>query len=854
MLRKILPLILCLAFLPVQAEETDAVTLHVTADGKPASLSFLVYESETAEEPLQDEEDNVITLESDEEGELILPQEYEGYFLRLKEEKGWHVSGVMPYQIQPMDTVALDHLRVSFHLKTDSEEKIACELKEKEKEEVIAVLDHDQDISEYLLEGSTYVIAAKGTYENMSLHPVEFEVSTADEQTVVLSADLLYPFEIALSEPVSDVSLHFEEEEKMQDMKLPSCMKTDQEGKIRGRLLPGVYHLKNEISDPHYYADTARHTLSVARSGDNKLAIALQPVTFVIAFNDASPYTVHVLQDEKEIQSYVNDGREHSIAAERNKTCEIRCDAAVDLLPLEVQRIETGNTVRNLKVLMQSRPFHTDVSVAGKDGQTVKGAEVKVTRLSDGSVQTVNAGTLSGLYAGEEYEASISSLPEGWRAADPVRFTAGKDNVRLQASSFVHQTISLNVPGTGFVYQAYRDEACTVPLTDLDGNNVAVRDTAGFALGEGTYYLKAIQMDPAYYPDKTVHRMQVTRQNGVEAVYDIALKRTSIRAEVRDENNALLSDVWLILKDEKGNERRVKAGDEVNVERGVRYALKLADTPEGYQQKSAGVFMLGEKAPAELPVASIRVTAISDLKLKLSHQSKPVAASYALYTDEACRTPAYDLDGNKAEGKTDQEGILHLRMPRGIYYLKQMSTDPHYFRQTKVRKIELKAQNEQISLESEPVVFRTALYDASGRPVYGAVYALLDENRKQMKSWKYEGSELLIEDEGLAHGKTYYLQCTSMPEGYEKNNALIRFTLPETYGQELPSVSLTVSAETQKKAEGGRVKQKEQMDMEDILHGEKSRRYIMILMILAGVLAGMIWYEKCKKCKNKKKG
>ena len=66
MLRKILPLILCLAFLPVQAEETDAVTLHVTADGKPASLSFLVYESETAEEPLQDEEDNNITLESDE--------------------------------------------------------------------------------------------------------------------------------------------------------------------------------------------------------------------------------------------------------------------------------------------------------------------------------------------------------------------------------------------------------------------------------------------------------------------------------------------------------------------------------------------------------------------------------------------------------------------------------------------------------------------------------------------------------------------------------------------------------------------------------------------------------------------
>ena len=854
MLRKILPLFLCLSFLPVQAEETDTLMLHVTADGKPASVSFLVYESETAEAPVMDEEDNVITLESDEEGELILPQEYEGFYLRLKEEKGWHVSGVMPYQIRPMDTVALDHLRVSFHLKTDSEEKIVCELKEKGKEEVTAVLDHDQDISAYLREGSTYVIAAKGTYENMSLHPVEFEVSTADEQTVVLSADLLYPFEIALSEPVSDVSLHFEEEEKMQDMKLPARMKTDQEGKIRGSFLPGVYHIRTEVNDRHYYEDGSRHTLSVTRSGENKLSIALKPVSFVIAFNDASPYTVHVMQGEKEIQSYVNDGSEHSISAEREESYDIRCDAGMDLLPLEVQRIDTGNTPGNLKVLMQARPFHTDVSVAGSDGQAVKGAEVKVTRLSDGSVQTANAGMLSGLYAGEVYEASVSSLPAGWRAADPVRFTAGKDNVVLQVNPFVHQTIALNVPGTGFVYQAYRDEACTVPLTDLDGNNVAVQDTASFALGEGTYYLKAVQMDPAYYPDETVHRLQVAQQNGTEAVYDIALKRTSIKAEVRDENNALLSDVWLILKDEKGNERRVKAGDEVDVERGVRYALRLADAPEGYQQKSAGVFMLGEKAPAELPVAAIRVTAVSDLKLKLTHQAKPVAASYALYTDEACRTPAYDLDGNKAEGKMDQEGVLHLCMPRGIYYLKQTGIDPHYFRQTEVRKIELKAQTERINLESEPVVFRTALYDAQGRPVYGAVYALLDENRKQLKSWKYEGSELLIEDEALAHGKTYYLQCTSMPEGYEKNNALIRFTLPETYGEELPSISLTAVMKEQKKAEGGSVKQKEQMDMEDILNGEKSRRYIMILMILAGVLAGMIWYEKCKKCKNKKKG
>lgn len=94
-----------------------------------------------------------------------------------------------------------------------------------------------------------------------------------------------------------------------------------------------------------------------------------------------------------------------------------------------------------------------------------------------------------------------------------------------------------------------------------------------------------------------------------------------------------------------------------------------------------------------------------------------------------------------------------------------------------------------------------------------------------------------------------------MPDGFVKNQALIRFEMPAVKGEETMLVSLrAASASVNTLPVTSLSSGREQKDMEEIRSFSARKKIAAVLLCMAGVLCLLIVLEKCKKCKLKKNG
>jgi hypothetical protein len=835
-----------LLHLPAATEEEIMLKMQVEYGAEPAAeVSFVLYEEEDQEEPLKDEADQIITCRSDEDGVLAIDPAYDGYYLQMMPLKGYHLNREK-ILIEDGETISLKQLNVFFRYSgiKESDEAVS-QLKEKNGTKPIAVLKDDQPIGKYLEEGKDYIIKPVSLSEGLEGETVSFHAGPEEKMDVVMVLSRKASYVIRLSEPVRDAELVITDQN---DPSLVYAIALDESGMAAGKLPPGRYDVSLKIRDEAYYDPSSAFLLQLEEKKENELIIPVEKAYFTTRFNDASAYTVHVYDQEgREIDRFINDGSAHRTAVRREQDYYIHCDPGPGMRAIEDAQIHTGRQPVNLE--LTSSLFTTGITVVDEAGNGLAGAVISIQREADGSVmEFVSTGgmtDLNSLMENEIYTAVLSSVPEGWQTADPIRFTAGRENVRFVLKRYVKQTIQVD-GGSGTVsYQGYADPDCTIPLRDLNGKDVLTSGTDSFALPEGIYYFRQTGSEPGYYTDAAVHALEVRQEEGVNQTAVFARVPVKVKLEAHDENGQVIR-CPLILKAEDGTEQEVSSGDELQLEAGKTYALRTRSAPEGYLDGKTVLFTVADHAPEEVPTAAVKLTSFCDLTIRAVSSSQGVEAGYALYSDPACTRKVMDLDGLTAEGKSDEKGIFRRKLARGTYYLKQTETDPHYFLDQEVYELVLAKPVERKELNSEPVSFRTIVKDEADSPVYGAVFSLLDENRKQVLSWTSDGSIQSIAHGDLMAGKVFYIQCHEMPEGYVKNDALIRFEMPSGYDEETPLISL----KAEKRTGSGKTYEVKQPDMEEVLYQEKKKAYWLGAAGLGVVLAGLLVYRKCKKCKK----
>ena len=155
---------------------------------------------------------------------------------------------------------------------------------------------------------------------------------------------------------------------------------------------------------------------------------------------------------------------------------------------------------------------------------------------------------------------------------------------------------------------------------------------------------------------------------------------------------------------------------------------------------------------------------------------------YGVYLDEECTKQVEQIDGNKAEFETDENGIINIKdMPTGTYYFKETVSPYGYDMSDEVIKAEIKEGQKVVILKAKEPSKKAVLlrkYDTFTKDVISDVeFKITDEDEKEVYTSKTnEKGELEVPIILFEDGKKYYFEETSESKLYKVNKEKVEFT------------------------------------------------------------------------------
>ena len=761
-------------------QEPSAETFVVDV---PDGLSYALYEDAACtKEVLADGEPVTVSVE---EGKLMIPVAYEGMWLKETKTKEGYYPSEEPVEIKEDMEFVQEPIEYVISLLPEGEvgEGFVFEIVDEEGNATEVTIEESLDIGPYLSAGETFVLREKSVPEEYVLNgDVTIEVPL-EKPEEALHLDLVYERKTVLlfkgdTDSGAGIML-YQDEAGTEPLKEDGYYHMDE--KIC--LDAGTYWYRIEEIGEMYYENKTMYRLDIDPSAFQYMeeTVPVERVKFVVQMEE-SPYILHVYHDGKETAAFQADGRAHVLYGVRESTYTIRAEALHDAYDLADMVVETGAVNEENKLVLKPHPFVVHARILDSYQNTFLAGTIVVKDDAGQEVTRVKTdggyAKITGLSAGHTYW--LEALETGSiHPLEGVKLVVeGSEIFNLDVPAVTFVSFSLTTKDKDALFSLYQDEDCTIAAHDQNNNLLEDVTQGTYTLMPGTYFLKQTAFGNTYYRNSAVQKLEVTGNLSKEIPAD------EVRVVLGGrEGENVLSDIQLELWEEGEVIERWQGEKTFVLERGKVYTLRQSAPLSGYLTAEERLFSTPVEKPEEALSYHLQAEAYTILTL-----SGEENAGAMLYTDEACMSVAYTVDGLVAEVHMDGSGIKRLRMPRGSYYLLETG-GAGFYDMGEIRKIELSSSYAEASLSPVPVTFSVRFLDASGLPVQGASFSLRDEAGNVLEEWN-SGEEAYEIKVKLLAGGAYIIHQDKAPDGYERMKTDIVYTTPLSAPDNMPVLTI----------------------------------------------------------------
>ena len=811
-------------------QETDVEVFEVEVHG---GITYAIYEDETCEQPVYEEDEPVI-LES-KDGKLMIPEAYAGKWMRETDTKDGYYPNDVPVEIkEDMEIVSEPIHYVISLLADDGMGECVFELVDEEGNASEITIEESLDIGPYLSAGHTFTLREVSIPQEYSLHgdvTIEVPLSKPEED---LKLDLFYERRTVLlfkGEADSEAGIMlYKDEAGEEPLKEDGLYHMDEPIYLD----EGTYWYRIEEIDEMYYENRTMYKLEIdpAMFQYMEETLPMERVKFVVQMEE-SPYIIHVFHEGKETASFEADGKEHILYGLRDSTYTLRAQALHDGYDLEDIEVHTGSANDWKVIVLEPEPFTVHVRLLDTYQNTYLSGTVVI---KDESLQEVtrvetdgNYAVVSGLVAGRTYWFEVMET-DTIHAGESMKLTIiDKESFMVDVPVVTNATLSLETKDKDARFSLYRDEQCTKPVRDRNDKVLEDVPSGSYTLFPDTYFLRQTAFGETYYRQRIVMKLDV--YSNVSKVIPSVEVRAVLGAK---DSEKTVSEIELELLEEGEVVERWQGEKEFVLKRGRVYTLRQAAPLTGYQSAEEVKFSTMEEQGDEKLSHYLALHAYTILTMRGEEN-----AGAMFYMDENCMYPAYDVDGLVAEVHMDESGVERLRMPEGTYYLKEMG-GAGFYESGEVRRVDLVSAYAEELLSPLPVSFAIRFLDDKEQPVEGAAFSLRDEAGNVLEEW-VSGTEEHMIDAKLLAGSAYVIHQDKAPEGYERMKTDIVYTTPLSAPETMPVV--TIEAKQYAPVRETKAVQ----DMEEVRNEKKNNLFYgaagVLFVLLVGIV-GINWYKK----------
>lgn len=338
--------------------------------------------------------------------------------------------------------------------------------------------------------------------------------------------------------------------------------------------------------------------------------------------------------------------------------------------------------------------------------------------------------------------------------------------------------IQMTIPGVS-KFELYEDSEGKIPYKDENGEEVIIQTQAyggvDFNADKEEIYCRQISTpDGYYYFDEDIH--QLTRDIFFMEMQPINVSFSSdsypVTFQIKDENENIIAQ-WEANEGSKASSN----GNEIKFQAGKKYTLTDIDQDEECIAEPLAFEIPRTKQEDTIQISYVHVSS-GTFEININDEDhQPLKdVKYQLYDDEACTKASKDIDGNEAVLLTDVQGNASVKLPEGIYYLKQTDIDAGFYRNDDIRKIEIRnAETSAITQTEKKISLKLILLDAKTKEEIDAEVHISSNNEENNAK---SGDTL-----SLKRGVSYRISDSTHPSGYYPLEAM-EYTVPETEPKE----------------------------------------------------------------------
>lgn len=487
------------------------------------------------------------------------------------------------------------------------------------------------------------------------------------------------------------------------------------------------------------------------------------------------------------------------------------------------------------------------------------------TSSTDGTV-------ITGLVSGKQYTIQTKQSPETYftNATTATTTFIVPDLIQEDGKKYLvpytpYVTLNIlikekdtNQIQTGSKFVLYQDGQIA---KDIYGNEVkgdARESGNNYAVCNGNYELKIIEPSPYSYETKESFPVSLSHNDstsftliGYEKKVQYrfeCLNETKKKAEegntlqVLEQDGKTVLCEWNSTENEEGD-----LPDGLRLKRNHTYYLRFENVKDSFYRDSTLLkFVTPKEEPINVP--TLKVSLIPYVSYMITQQTGQ-GFEYRLYKDEACTNVAKDVMGKDAIYTFTNSNSLQLQMEEGIYWLKQTRYQSNCWPDTNVYKVSLYQEDglsQGMEFIGESISISILLKDEDRNPLPGAKFSLYTTQGDLIDSWISEETPYLVEKQSLYAGMECILKEESAPEGYEKVDTSIQYTIPHVKtAQPYLEIKNSKIQSTKSLEEIKKILTKEPSQEKTEEKLLENRIIYVILLILAGFMtAGIVWHKK----------